>query len=513
MKTDNETEIESWSEIDWKLVNSSVKKLRRRIFDARKYENYRKLRSLQLLMLNSTANILFSIRKTCFNSGREISGIDGETLESSMDRIRLFNDIRRNKWNGVNPKPIRRIYIREIDKLKPIGIPVIYDRVIQQMVSNSLEPEWEAVFEKGSYGFRPKRNVDDAVSRVWLSLCKKGSSCWILDADISKCVDRTSHKHLLNKLRYFPGVNLIRDMLEVGIIIREVWMASEDSGTFKGSVISPLLCNIIFHGIETDMGVIYNNQGYGTQEGFSLIRFADALVILCKSKELAYSALETLKSCLLTRGMEISQQKTKIVHILEGFDFLGYNFKMCPKRYSSKDIVVKKTEDDNYSIVYDKVGVYVTPSRKSITKVKSKLKFAMTSTKGATARKFIEKINPIIRGYSLSKLHWHSNKAFRELDHYVHKLCWRWAIRKHAQKGSKWIRSRYFKHLRIGYINNKWAFSAYDVPADKPFLYNNLYVLKFYWFKIKYYLMGKMDKVLDNRLDSEYFYKITQQRL
>lgn len=513
MKTDNETEIENWSEIDWKLINSSVKKLRRRIFDARKNEDYRKLRSLQLLMLNSTSNILFSIRKICFNSGRKTPGIDGETLDSPKDRIRLFNNIRRNKWDGVNPKPIRRIYIKEIDKLRPIGIPIIYDRVIQQMVCNSLEPEWEAVFEKGSYGFRPKRNVDDAVSRVWLSLCKKGCRTWVLDADISKCFDTISHKYLLNTLRYFPGVNLIKNMLEVGIIIREVWMASEDSGTPQGSAISPLLCNIAFHGIEAEMGVIYDKKGYVSPKGPSLIRFADDLVILCKTRAIAESSLETLKACLLIRGMEISQQKTKIVHIVEGFDFLGYNFKMCPKRHASKDIVLKEIEDGNYSIVHDKVGVYVSPSRKSITKVKSKLKFAMTSTKGSTARKFIGKINPIIRGYCLSKIHWHSNNSFRELDHYVYKLCWRWAIRKHSKKGSGWIRSRYFKHLKIGYINNKWAFSAYDVIPEKPLLYDNLYALKFYWFKIKDYLVGKMDKISDNRLDSEYYYKLAQSRL
>jgi RNA-directed DNA polymerase len=173
MKTDNETDIENWSEIDWKLINTSVKKLRRRIFDARKNENYRNLCSLQLLMLNSTANILFSIRKISFNSDKNIPGIDGEILKNSMDYIRLFKSIRKNKWNGVNPKPIRRIYIKEIDKLRSIVISIIYDRVIQQMVCNSLEPEWEAVFEKGNYRFRPKRNIDDAVSKLWLAFCKK----------------------------------------------------------------------------------------------------------------------------------------------------------------------------------------------------------------------------------------------------------------------------------------------------------------------------------------------------
>lgn len=298
-------------------------------------------------------------------------------------------------------------------------------------------------------------------------------------------------------MKYFPGVNLIKNMLEVGIIITVVWMASEDFGIFQGFMISFLLCNIVFYGLEADMGLIYNNEGYFSQKRLSLIRFADDLVILCKSEAMAEPAHEILKACLLTRGIEIFQQKTKIVNIVDGFDFLGYNFKMCPKHNASKDIVLNRNEDDNYSFVYDKVGVYVSPSKKSITKVKTRLKLAMTSTKKSTSREFIGKINSIIRSYCLSKIHCHFNKAFRELDYYVYKLCWRWAIRRHPKKGSEWIRQRYFNNLQIGYIKNKWVFSDYDVPSDKLFLYNNSSVQRFYGFKIRDYLLGKMDKFLD----------------
>jgi RNA-directed DNA polymerase len=527
VKTDIDPDsIESWSQVDWKYVNQSVTKLRRRIFDAKRCKDFRRLVRLQALMLYSTANILYSIRKVSYNSGRVTPGIDGETLSSPKDRLRLFNQILINKWNGVNPKPIRRIYIKETTKLRPIGIPTVYDRVIQTMICNSLEPEWEAVFEKGSYGFRPKRNTNDAVSRVWLALNKPGSRKWIVDSDISRCFDSISHKYLLDSLKGFPGKNLIKDILESGIIIRDVWLASDDEGTPQGSPLSPLLCNIALHGLESELGVKYTKKGYVDQKGRLLIRFADDLVIICQTHMDAFQALEDLKSSLRIRGLQISELKTKVVHISEGFDFLGFNFKMFPKKHESFQ-AIKKMDEFNYVIDHNKVGIYVSPTRKSITKVKTKLKEALLSTKGATAEKFIGKINLIIRGYVQSKLHWHSNRAFREIDLYVYRLCWRWAIRKHPSKGPNWIKNKYFKFIKIGYINNKWVFTTNSSKHFKPLNPNNpfinditnplvprqIFVYKTYWFKIRDYLVGKMDKLPDNRHDVDYFKGLETRRL
>lgn len=518
--------ITSWSDIDWINVNTTVKKLRRRIFDAKRENNVKKLRNVQRLMLSSSSNILYSIRKISYNSGRNTPGIDGVTLKSPADRLRLFNDISNNKWNGLSPKPIRRIYIKETNKLRPIGIPTVYDRVIQSMICNSLEPEWEAIFEKGSYGFRPKRNTNDAVSRLWLALNKPGSRKWIVDSDITKCFDSISHSYLLNQLEGFPGKNLIQEMLETGIIIRDVWMSSEDEGTPQGSSLSPLLCNIALHGLESELGVIYNKKGYVDQKGRLLIRFADDLVILCHSREDAIAALEILKSVLIKRGLSISEIKTKIVHITQGFDFLGYTIKMSPKIHSSYNNSIIKKEDD-YVIIHKNVGVYVAPSRKSIKKVKLKLKSAMLVCKSTSAEVFINKLNPIIRGYAQSKLHWHSNKAFREIDNYIYRLSWRWAIRKHPQKGAKWIIGKYFTHLKLAGINNKWVFTADSSNSFKladpknpfynkinnPLIPKKVFLYKTYWFPIRDYLVGKMDKLPDNRHDFSYFRDLEIRRI
>lgn len=461
MKTNIDPDIiENWSDVDWKKVNKLVTKLRRRIFDAKKSNKNKILCNLQRMMLNSTANILYSIRKISCDSGKRIPGIDGETLKYSMDRVRIFNDIRKNKWNGRSPKPIRRIYVKEAEKLRPIGIPTVYDRIIQLMLCNALEPEWEAVFEKGSYGFGSKRNTNDAVSRVWLGLNKNVSRKWIVDSDISKCFDCILHKYLLFKLKGFPGTALIKKMLEVGILTRDVWISSEDEGKQQGSLLSLLLCNIVLHGLESELGVKYTNKGSVSSNSVLLVRFAGELVILCHSKSDSMLALENLRNALLKRGLTISEAKTKIVHISEGFDFLGYTIRMLPKPHvSGKDSIIKISESE-YKIAHKKVGIYVVPSRKSINKVKSKLKDVLMYTKGCTAEKFIERMNPIIKGYVLAKSHWHSNRAFREIDNYVYILCWRWAIRKHPQKSSGWIKKKYFKFLKLDNIGNEWGFSA-----------------------------------------------------
>lgn len=510
--------IENWSDIDWKKVNRLVTKLRRRIFDAKKSNRNKGLSNLQKMMLNSTANILYSIRKISYNSSKMTQGIDGETLKCAKDRLHLFNDIRRNKWNGLSPKPIKRIYIKDITKLRPISIPTVYDRVIQVMVCNALEPEWEVVFEKGSYGFRPKRNTNDAVSRVWLGLNKPDSRKWIVYSDISKCFDSILHEYILNKLKGFPGRGLIKEMLKIGFFFNDVWIACDGKSTPEAFSLSFLLCNIALHGLEDELGVKYTKKSYVSQKARLLIRFADKLVILCNTRLDALVALENLKSVLIKRGLATSDLKTKIVHISEGFDFLDYTIKMAPKPHVYRNNAIIKLSESEYKIAHKKVGIYVVPSKKSIQDVKSKLKEALMSSKGCTAEKFIEKINPIIRSYALSKRHWHSNKAFREIDNYVYVLCWRWAVRMHPQKGSKWIKKKYFKFLKLGNMKNKWVFTANSskntfISKSNSLIPKKIFLYKTYWFKIRDYLVGRMDKLPDNRNDINYYKDLGYRRL
>lgn len=496
--------ITNWSELDWKLINHNVKRLRERIYQASDVKNFRKLRNLQRLMLKSNSNILFSIKKVGTNSGRSTPGIDGETLDTPEMKLQLFYEIRERGYMGFEPKPSRRIYIKEPNKLRPISMPTIRDRVIQTMVKNALEPEWEAVFEKGSYGFRPQRTIDDAISRVWLSLNRKNCRKWIIDADISKCFDSISHKYLIKVLDKFPGLEIISKWLKTGIIIREIWFGSGDEGTPQGSSISPLLCNIALHGLESEVGVKYNTQGV-SQKGRSLIRFADDMVLMCHTREDSLLALEDLKISLNKRGLEISNAKTKIVNILEGFDFLGYNFKLSPKLHASYYKCINSSDPDNLRINFKLVAVYVAPSPKSIKKVKVKLKDICIKYSSNMTTLFIKKMNDVIKGFAQSKWHWHSSMTFSRLDHYLYLICMRWVKRRHPDKNVGWRVKNYFKTLSLGNKTTKWVFFANKGKKWENEDMSYLFMYKFFWFRIHHYRYGRMGSNPDDKRERKYF--------
>lgn len=491
------TEVNEWSNFDWKLINRNIVKLRGRIFEASKNRDFRLLRALQHLMLSSKSNIAYSIRHVSYNTGSRTPGVDGMLINSPKDRYMMYIELSNSNLSDYRPKAVKRVYIIEGEKHRPIGIPTIKDRVVQLMVKNALEPEWEATFEKSSYGFRPKRSVNDAVNRIWLTCNKENCRTWVVDADISKCFDTTSHNYILETLKYFPGKSIIENWLECGVIANGIWFDTEGEGTPQGNIISPLLCNISLHGLEEELGIRYNSQGYIHKDSPAFIRYADDIVIFSRSRQEAEILLSKLSQSLQRRSQEISEAKTRIVHICEGFDFLGFNFKIKPKDGCSPNSIRKI--EDNYQYNYAKTGFYVTPSDKSILKIKTRIKNAFTKNYGKGAADLIMEVNPIIRGWAQSKIFWHSNRTFHVLDHYLYNLSWRWMKRSHPGKNTKWIKNKYFKHLVLGKINNKWTFFSKTMNGKE------LYLLQFKWFSPRNYNLTKIDKNPDNPKDKSYY--------
>lgn len=500
--------LDDWNNINWKLVNKEVTKLKSKIWKARKFQEFKKLRNYQKLIVHSSHNILFSIRKvTQQNTGSKTEGIDEELFTTPKDRLELFFELKKLNLNNYTPLATKRIYIPKPDgRQRPIGIPTIRDRVIQQIVKNALEPEWESIFEPSSYGFRPSRSVNDAINRLFLIFNSKNSRQWIVDADITGCFDNIDHNYLLNQIKQFPYKGIISKWLKSGIIHENVFFENEEFGTPQGSIISPLLSNIALHGMESELGVKLVNvaKHYVKTGSRSFVRYADDFVVICYTKEDAEKVIQELGPILSKRGLSLSAAKTNIKHITEGFDFLGFNIRREPQDGFARDYVfIKNLNDSNFLINYEKSLIIIKPSDKSIKNFKTSIKETFDKFKGDKAGIMIKELNSKIRGWAQSKYHWHCNRTFHKLDSYLFNLQIRWMKRMHPSKNWSWLVAKYYKHKIDGRINNKWVFHAN--LSETPGKIIDLDLLQLKWFPHTDWVMLAHSKNPLNKEDYEYF--------
>ncbi|PZS30815.1 MAG: group II intron reverse transcriptase/maturase, partial [Pseudonocardiales bacterium] len=244
-----------WGSIDWPEVDDDVRRLRQRIFTASQAGDLAKVRNLQKLMLRSRANALVSVRRvTELNAGRKTAGVDGTVVVTAPGKAALVDRVRRR---GIAPtaQPVKRVYIPKANgKQRPLGIPVIVDRVRQAQAVNALEPEWEARFEPKSYGFRPGRGCHDAIEAIFhVARGPNPSRRWALDADLAAAFDRINHDLLLAQLGTFPAREQVRQWLKAGVVEQGRFTPTEE-GTPQGGVISPVLLNVALHGMEQAAG-------------------------------------------------------------------------------------------------------------------------------------------------------------------------------------------------------------------------------------------------------------------
>lgn len=458
-----EDAAEEWHSIDWGRTEADVGRIRRRIFAAARSGDHRKVRSLQKLMLRSRANLLVSVRQvTEINAGRRTAGVDGQVILTPQGKADLVREIQHTS-QPPQARPVRRVYIPKANgRQRPLGIPVIIDRVQQARVRNALEPEWEARFEARSYGFRPGRGCQDAMSAIYLTLNGPAPKRkWVLDADLAGAFDCIDHDFLLRQLDGFPGKGLIEGWLKAGVL-DSGRLAPTEAGTPQGGVISPLLLNIALHGMESAVGVRYRHSGDDARRVVPgspvLVRYADDLVALCHTRQQAEQVQAQLTAWLAPRGLTFNEDKTTIVHAEDGFDFLGFNF----RRYSDQKLLIK-------------------PSKAAVRRIKERLRVEMRALRGTNAAAVIRAINPIVRGWSAYYRTVVSTDTFSNLDDYVWKLTYRWAKRRHPKKSKKWVVARYFGKYHK-YRQDRWVFGDRDTGA---------YLQKFSWTRIVRHQMVK----------------------
>ncbi len=441
-----------WLSIDWQRAEDDVRRLRQRIFTASQAGDLKKVRSLQKLMLRSFANTLVSVRRvTELNAGRTTAGIDGNVVVTAPGKAALA-DWAQHHAHSWDPKAVRRVHIPKSNgKQRPIGIPVIADRVLQARVVNALEPEWEARFEPRSYGFRPGRGCHDAIEFIFrVARGANPSRQWVLDADLAAAFDHIEHSQLLGALGDFPARGLVERWLEAGVL-EDGRFAPTEEGTPQGGVASPLLLNIALHGMEEAAGVRYRTTGKAagcTVLGSPVVvRYADDLVALCVSCEQAEQVKQRLAAWLAPKGLAFNEDKTRIVHLDDGFDFLGFNV----RRYRGK--------------------LLIKPSKAALGRVRKRLAAETKALRGANASAVIRRLNPIIRGWSAYYRTVVSSQEFSKLDAHVWRLTYKWAKFSHPNKPKHWVVSRYFGKFNRS-SNNRWVFGDRDSGA---------YLRKFGW--------------------------------
>lgn len=419
----------TWDGMNWSKCETYVRKLQARIVKAQKEGRHNKVKTLQWMLTHSFYAKALAVKRVTSNKGKNTSGVDKQLWDSPKRKYKAIGELRRR---GYHPQPLRRVHIKKKNgKLRPLGIPTMKDRAMQALYLMALEPITESEADANSYGFRKFRSTADAIDALHRWLSRDCSPEWILEGDIKGCFDHISHEWLLDNVRI--DRQILRKWLKSGVVFNRLLQPTIE-GTPQGGIISPTLANATLDGMERMLKEKYkasyvNGKLYCPK--VNLVRYADDFIVTADKRKTLLEIKEMLTVFLKERGLTLSDEKTLITHISDGFDFLGFNV----RKYNGT--------------------LLIKPSKKSQKRFTDKLhEVVLTKGKASSQQELIEKLNPIIKGWGNYYSHVVSKEVFCRCDHILINQLKRWSYRRHTDKSRKWIRKKYF--IRKGGRN--WIF-------------------------------------------------------
>lgn len=380
------------------------------------------------------------------NTGARSAGIDKRTVRSIENSptgvVGFLEELREAlRSRSFRPVPVRRVEIPKASgKLRKLGIPTVADRVVQAALKLVLEPIFETDFSDSSYGFRPRRRAQDAIEDIRFHAHR--GYAWVFEADIAACFDEIDHTALMGRVRGRIGdkrvLALVKTFLHAGVLDTDGLTYGTFTGTPQGGILSPLLANIALSVIDDHFDAVWAAHRGGSsrklhrQRGgatYRLVRYADDFVVLVFGARAHADALwEQVSNLLTPMGLRLAPEKTQVVHLDEGFDFLGFRIQRHTQKGGTRSYV------------------YSYPSRKSVQTMRRKLKAATKRITHQPADQLFKQLNPMVRGWAQYFRHSAASQTYSTIGNYLWWRVWTWLMHKHPHAGPRAIWARY--HVR-----------------------------------------------------------------
>lgn len=423
----------TWGGINWASVQRHVRRLQSRIVKATQDGRHNKAKALQWLLTHSFSGKALAVKRVTENKGKNTPGVDKVIWKTPGAKISAVVSLKRR---GYSPLPLRRVFIlKKNGKKRPLGIPVMKCRAMQALHLLALEPIAETTADLNSYGFRPERSTADAGEQCFNSLAQKASAQWVLEADIQGCFDNISHEWMIAHIPTDKAV--LKKWLKAGFVYQNELFPTV-AGTPQGGIISPVAANMTLDGLEAMLAEKFPSA---SEKGLKMhmVRYADDFIITGNSKEwLEQEVKPAVVEFLAERGLVLSPEKTKITHIKDGFDFLGWNI----RKYNGK--------------------LLMKPSKANVKAHLDTIREIIRANKAAKQANLIRLLNPVLRGWANYHSHVVAKDTFGWVDTNVWSMLWRWAVRRHSTKGARWVKDRYFQTQGT----RKWVFAATEEKED-----------------------------------------------